>query len=256
METGFSISVNGGTLRGVAHLPVAEHCPCLILCHGLTGDAHERTLIKIARCLEQHQVACIRLDCMGSGDSDGESAQATTSTEAADILAVSEYARSLPQVDPDRIALGGHSLGAMAVLMEADRCAAAGIVLLSPALSCYHELIQMLTGERLHDFLKRGVLDLGGFEVSRAMVDELSDVDGYQLACKLALPTLLIHGELDDESPVYHSIRLKDKLGDLAELNIVPGVHHCYETADAQATVARLTAEFMVKLQKNGGKRS
>ena len=256
METSFSISVNGGTLRGVAHLPAAEHCPCLILCHGLTGNAQGRTLIKIARCLEQHQVACIRLDCMGSGNSDGESAQATTSTEAADVLAVFEYARSLPQVDPDRIALGGHSLGAMAVLMAAQHCEAAGIVLLSPALSCYHELIQLLTGERLHDFLKRGVLDLSGFEVSRAMVDELSDVDGYRIACELALPTLLIHGELDDESPVYHSIRLKDKLGDLAELHLIPSVHHCYETADAQANVARLTAEFMVKLQKNGGKRT
>ena len=248
METGFSISVRGGTLRGVAHLPSQEHCPCLILCHGLTGDAHERTLIKIARCLEQHHVACIRPDCMGSGDSDGESGQATTSTEAADLLSVFEYARSLPQVDPERIVLGGHSLGALAALMAAEQCKPAGIMLLSPALSCYHELIQMLTGERLHAFLERGVLDLGGFEVSKAMVDELSDVDGYQIACRLALPTLLIHGGLDGESPVYHSIRLKDKLGDLAELHIVPGVHHCYETAQAQSAVAGLTAEFMVKI--------
>ena len=49
MQTSFSLTVRGKTLRGIAHLPEQEHCPCLVLCHGLTGCAHERTLMAIAK---------------------------------------------------------------------------------------------------------------------------------------------------------------------------------------------------------------
>lgn len=248
MEVNFSIPRKDGILRGIAHLPDGENRPCLVLCHGLTGCAHERTLIKIARCLEAHQIACVRYDCMGSGESDGESSQATVSTEVADTLAVAGYARSLAQVDASRIILGGHSLGALVALLAARECGAKGLVLLSPALSCYHELIELLVGEQLKSFRENGILDLGGFEISKAMVDELTDIDGYRVARELNLPTLLVHGELDNESPVYHSVRLKEALGGLAQLNIIPNAHHCYERADAQSAVARLVTEFMLKL--------
>lgn len=65
--------------------------------------------------------------------------------------------------------------------------------------------------------------------------------------CGLGLPTLLVHGELDGESPVYHSLRLKDKLGSKAELQLIPGVHHCYETAAAQADVAAKVRNFLLR---------
>lgn len=249
MEVGFELSTKRGVIRGNASLPAGGPSACLILCHGLTGNCHAPWLIRIARELEAHGIACIRFDCLGSGESDSESSQATTLSEVEDALSVFEYVRSLPQIDPSRIALGGHSLGVLVALLAAQKCEAKALVLLSSALSCYHELIQPLTGERLRSFRETGILDLGGFEVSRAMVEELSDFDGYQVACALGLPTLLIHGELDDESPVYHSIRLKEKLGDLAELNIIPGVHHCFETAAAQASIALLAAEFMSKFK-------
>ncbi len=248
MQTDFSISTPRGVLRGIAHLPKEENCPCLVLCHGLTGCAHERTLIAIARMLERNGIACLRHDCIGSGESDGASADATAATEAEDTAAVIRYAQSLPQVDAKRIAVGGHSLGALAAVMAAQEGEAAALVLLSPAFSCYHELIQLLTGPQLHRFLEEGKLDLGGFEISKAMVDELTDLDGYRMTCDAALPTLLVHGELDGESPVYHSIRLKDKLGDLATLRIIPGVHHCYETAGAQAAVAEEVRSFLTEV--------
>lgn len=129
----------------------------------------------------------------------------------------------------------------------AEKANAAGLVLLSPAFSCYHELIQLLTGPQLQDFLQNGWIDLGGFRVSKAMVDELSDLDGYRIVCGLNVPALLIHGELDGDSPVYHSIRLKDKLGSRAELQLIPGVHHCYETAAAQALVAQKVRNFLLR---------
>ena len=194
MQTAFSLTVRGKTLRGIAHLPENEHCPCLVLCHGLTGCAHERPLMAIAKELEKNGVVCLRHDCIGSGESDGLPENATASTEAEDTAAVMEYARTLPQVDPEKIVVGGHSLGALAAVMAAEKAKAAGLVLLSPAFSCYHELIQLLTGPQLQDFLKNGWIDLGGFRVSKAMVDELSDLDGYRIACGLKVPALLIHG--------------------------------------------------------------
>ena len=70
MQTSFSQTVRGKTLRGIAHLPEKENCPCLVLCHGLTGCAHERPLMAIAKELEKNGVVCLRHDCIGSGESE------------------------------------------------------------------------------------------------------------------------------------------------------------------------------------------
>ena len=134
MQTSFSLTVRGKTLRGIAHLPEKENCPCLVLCHGLTGCAHERPLMAIAKELEKNGVVCLRHDCIGSGESDGLPEEATTSTEAEDTSAVMEYARTLPQVDPEKILVGGHSLGALAAVMAAEKANAAGLVLLAMVL--------------------------------------------------------------------------------------------------------------------------
>lgn len=77
MQTSFSLAVRGKTLRGIAHLPEKENCPCLVLCHGLTGCAHERPLMAIAKELEKNGVVCLRHDCIGSGESDGLPEEAT-----------------------------------------------------------------------------------------------------------------------------------------------------------------------------------
>ena len=49
-----------------------------------------------------------------------------------------------------------------------------------------------------------------------------------------------------NKSLVY-SIELKDKLGSKAELQLIPGVHHCYETAAAQADVAAKVRNFLLR---------
>ena len=86
--------------------------------------------LDIAKELEKNGVVCLRHDCIGSGESDGLPEEATTSTEAEDTAAVMEYARTLPQVDPEKILVGGHSLGARAAVMAAEKANAAGLVLL------------------------------------------------------------------------------------------------------------------------------
>lgn len=247
MEISFELSGKHGIIRGRTFLPKTESNACLILCHGLTGDCHERPLVKTARGLAANGAACILYDCTGSGDSDGESRNATVRSEVDDTLEVARYACTLKGVDAGRIVFGGHSMGALVAVMAAKEFGAKGLMLMSPAFSCYHELIAMLTGERLAEFRKTGILDLGGFEICKEMVNELCDIDGYQIACELNLPTMLIHGELDGDSPVYHSIRLKEKLGDQAELKLIPDVHHCYETAAAQAEVACSVVKFMTQ---------
>jgi dienelactone hydrolase len=42
-------------------------------------------------------------------------------TEAADLIAAFEYVRALPYVDPERVALGGHSMGGLITVLAAAR---------------------------------------------------------------------------------------------------------------------------------------
>ena len=77
------------------------------------------------------------------------------------------------------------------------------------------------------------------------MVEELTELDGYAEAAAVQAPFLLIHGELDGDSPVYNSIRLRQLLGDRAELHLIPDVHHCYETHAAQTAVGTIIADYL-----------
>jgi len=73
----------------------------------------------IADTLSRRGIAVLRLDDRGTGASTGEFAAGTSADFADDARAAIEYLRARPDIDPDRIALVGHSEGGMIAPMVA-----------------------------------------------------------------------------------------------------------------------------------------
>jgi uncharacterized protein len=83
--------------------------------------AGHKPFLVIADDLARRGVAVLRVDDRGVGGSQGNSAKATLEDFASDVLAGIDYLKSLPEVDPKRIGLIGHSEGGVVAPLVATK---------------------------------------------------------------------------------------------------------------------------------------
>lgn len=108
------LATEGGTLHGEILIPKGKGpFPGAVLCHGMGAD--HRAMRPSAQRLARKGVATLTFDFRGHGKSDG----IIDGNEARDVIAALKFLRNHPKIDPWRIALVGHSLGAMAVIHAA-----------------------------------------------------------------------------------------------------------------------------------------
>jgi pimeloyl-ACP methyl ester carboxylesterase len=101
--------------------------PALVMAHGLSGTRRDR-LGPFAERFATAGVAALLFDHRGFGDSGGEPDLFHPARQLEDWRAAIAHARSLPGVDPDRVATFGSSMGggnALAAAAEDPRIAAA-----------------------------------------------------------------------------------------------------------------------------------
>ena len=92
-----------------------EPVPGAVLCHGF-GSAH-RVMESSAQIMAAQGIATLIFDLRGHGDSEG----VVDGKMANDVIDAWNLLSQLPEVDSQRMGLVGHSLGAMSVIMAADR---------------------------------------------------------------------------------------------------------------------------------------
>lgn len=100
----------------------AEKFPLVILLHGFTGWKEEKHIETLAEELVKNGIAALRFDAPGSGESEGTFAEDYTLTNyiacVEDVLA---WAQASPGIDPERVAIWGHSMGGFTALAAAVR---------------------------------------------------------------------------------------------------------------------------------------
>ena len=142
---GLARAQDGGTVRSatVNGIPVfvystGEQSPAVVVAHGFSGSA--QIMDPLARGLMRSGLTVITFDFPGHGaNAEPLTAEATQRDSTSDVLqsalgGVVAWARQQPEVDPDRLALLGHSMGAGAVvqyLVDDDASPARAAVTLS-----------------------------------------------------------------------------------------------------------------------------
>lgn len=108
---------------------LAAPLPCVVMAHGF-GGTQEGSLARNAADIAASGLLVLSFDYRGFGESGGEPRQAVDIRgQHADWRAAIAFARSLPQVRPDKIALWGSSLGGGHVLaVAADDPSLAAVV--------------------------------------------------------------------------------------------------------------------------------
>jgi len=170
---------------------------CALFAHCFTCSRDLKAAVNISRALTQQRIAVLRFDFTGLGESEGDFAGTTFSSNIEDLVAAAAFMErefAAPAI------LIGHSLGGAAVLQAAGRLPSVRAVATIGAPFDPAHVMNLFT-ESLEEIQEHGSADvmLAGrqFTLGRAF---LRDLDGQRVAETLAAlrrPLLLFHSPVD-----------------------------------------------------------
>lgn len=214
-------SVDGSTLRGwFCRSPHADgRSPGAVVVHGWGGSAAD--MVPIADPLLDAGIHTLLLDARCHGRSDD--AEFTSMPRFADdVAAAVQWLRAQSCVDPERVLLAGHSVGAGACLLAArDDPRIAAVVSLSSMADPAEMMTLLLTGARVPRRCVPALLQV----LEMAIGARFGEFAPITTLAALRTPVLLVHGEHDDVVPPEEVQRLAAVAGD-ATVVLLPDAGH------------------------------
>lgn len=222
-------AINGATLRGwlreaptVAN-PVTGDAPepraAALVIHGWGGSSAE--LLPVSEPLLGAGLHVLLLDARGHGRSDDADVTSMPSF-AEDIRSGVAWLRIQPQVDPARIVLVGHSVGAGACLFVAagDPDVAAVVSLASMA-----EPAALMSG-LMRKRLPRPLVPVALRYVEHTIGHRFAEFAPVHTIGQIRVPILLLHGERDTTIPPSDAYRLHAQAPAHSTLIVMPDADH------------------------------
>lgn len=179
----------------------------VILLHGLLSNRQFHFFKRLTKQLSLNNIAALRFDFNGHGDSDGLLQDMTVENELLDAQAVLDQVKQYVWVK--HIILVGYSLGGVV----------AGL-LAAKNNSCIDALVQVAAAAVMHDDALSGKLMNATYDpnnipdfvrvffvkkIGKAYLEAARDIDIYSHTCSYAGPVCLIHGTNDSIVPYHYS---------------------------------------------------
>ncbi|WP_455543785.1 alpha/beta hydrolase family protein [Intestinibacter sp.] len=243
-------------LRGMAHIPenIDEKVPAIIMFHGFSASrvGFAFQFVQIARELEKHGIATFRFDLVGSGESDGEFQDVTLTSEIADGEAIIDYVKSLDYIDKNRIGLMGMSFGGMlAAMLGGIRNDDIKSLFLAASATCAIDDIRKghVQGKLINDekVKERGFLDLHANKVGPCYWEDCVKYNPIKVASGFKKNALVMHIKGDPMVPAKCSEELCELYGDRAELVLVEGESHSFDTVEKVDALQEGMVKFFTK---------
>lgn len=189
---------SGHDLAGLIDVPPGGARAWALFAHCFTCSKNLKAATHIAQALNDAGIAVMRFDFTGLGQSEGEFAATSFSSNVSDLV---DAARWLEQRYEAPKILLGHSLGGTAVLSAArDIASAVAVATIGSPADPAH--VRHLFGDALDELEREGSanVDIGGrpFRVNREFVEDLEEHDLTGEVGRLRRALLLMHAPLDD----------------------------------------------------------
>lgn len=232
-ETRFQ-TANGRSLFGW-FLPAGQSgaAPCVALLHGWGGNAE--TLLPLARPLHQAGFAVLLFDARCHGQSDQDSF-ASLPRFAEDLEHALAWLRQQADVDRQRLAVVGHSVGAGAALLVASRRDDLAALASIAAFAHPQSMMRRFLAAKHVPYVPFGWAILGYVQqLIGYRFDAIAPVNTIrQVRC----PTLIVHGAEDRTVPVAEARAIyAARSGEHVQLMIIPGSHDDYGDIEREAQV-------------------
>ncbi|MCX8176339.1 MAG: alpha/beta fold hydrolase [Candidatus Bathyarchaeota archaeon] len=231
----------GLKLAGYLHIPttVEKNYPVVILCHGATGCKDSRIIESIAKILNENNIAALRIDIRGHGESEG-----TFSLKGwlEDVNSAILYLNKRIEIDSERIGLLGHSFGGSLGLVSAVKNQAikayAG---LAPASNLKPIIPFVIASYKLKEFRELKFSDDITPENVEKFVEENNPIN---IVNKLKKPILLAYGDHDEFLSILKINELFEKANEPKELKVVKDADHVFLNPDKMDECSRFLAEW------------
>jgi alpha-beta hydrolase superfamily lysophospholipase len=186
-----TISCDGFKLKATLHLPSVERPPLVIGCHGLLSDRNSPKQIALAEECNRLNLAFLRIDHRGCGESQGDFESVTTlDARCRDLKCAIELMKSSPEVG-NRIGLFGSSMGGTVCLQVAGTMDIAVLVTVAAPIRS-RQIIQTRDSPPLPDDRNyRFDSPKKSFDISRNLT-RIGNI-------------LLFHGDQDTVVPLTHA---------------------------------------------------
>lgn len=235
---------DGLQLVGTREEPFGEIYDMAIIFHGFTANRNTSLLKEIANSLRDENIASVRFDFNGHGDSDGKFENMTVLNEIEDANAILNYVKTDPHVR--NIYLVGHSQGGVVASMLAGLYPdlIKKVVLLAPAATLKNDALEGNTQgvtynpDHIPDRLLFKDLTLGGFYLRIAQ-----QLPIYEVSAQFTKPVCLIHGT-DDTVVSPNASKKYDQIYQNSTLHLIEGADHCFSDS-YQKNAVNLTTDFL-----------
>jgi len=206
----------------------------VLLIHGFMSNKDSETNLELTKRLIAKGIATVRLDMFGHGKSDGLFQQLTLSRCLHQVEGLIAW---IQENGYEEIGLVGSSLGGLIAIHTAEKHPELVSIALKCPVSSYPVLWESRLGKGgMAHWEKEGIFSFI-FDDQKARLEygfyeDLLKFNTYADAARIKTPTLIVHGDADDDVPVDQSIRLFDTLRiarPLKELVLISGADHGFE---------------------------
>lgn len=175
-------------------------------CFTCSKDLHVTR--RISRALAKRDIATLRVDFSGLGESEGEFAETTFSSNIGDLLAAAQYLKDEHEAPKLLI---GHSLGGAAVIAASERLKEVRAVATIAAPSDPAHIRRLFT-KKEEDIRQQGEAEvsIGGrpFRIKASFLDDLEQHSLIDILEDLKKPLLVMHAPADRIVSIEHARKL------------------------------------------------
>jgi hypothetical protein len=201
-----------------------------------------RIFREVADTLGRRGIAVLRVDDRGFGGSGGDPMRATTRDFAGDVAAVVAYLRTRPEIDPDRIALVGHSEGGIiAPMVATDDPRIRAVVLVAGTSRTGRRILEYqfrqgvaqdstIPAEKRDSAYRAAWAQMDSMATRMPWIGFFNDYDPLPTAARIRQPVLILQGANDrqvtaDQAPELEAAIRGGGNRDVT-LRVFPGLNH------------------------------
>ncbi|WP_309121049.1 alpha/beta fold hydrolase [Paenibacillus sp.] len=263
MERHIEIRSQGARLAATLHYPPMEGAwepsrfPAVVICHGFAGDriGEHRLFVKAARAFASAGYAALRFDYAGCGESGGDYGDTGMDDWIAQTRCALDYVLDLDFVDPNRVALLGHSLGgAVAALTAARDKRAKTLALWAPTGHPFQDIVGIVGKAAYEEAVTQGETEYLGYALKPAFFASLATCHPFREARTFEGDALLVHGTADAVIPVEYSFLyqkvFRTRSGGQCEKEIIMQGDHVFSGRGHAERAIRTTLDWLRQLDK------
>lgn len=235
-----------GRLTGTLQIPDGHVRGGIVLAHCFTCSRSLKITRNLATGIEDGAYAVLRFDFTGLGESEGDFATTSVTTNVADIEAAAHY---MSQQDFGLSAIVGHSLGGVATLLAAGNVDEVRAVVVVAAPSGPEHVRHLFDEDDVQAATQEGrtSVKIAGrsFDISADFFNDLEQHCTPERIAALGRPLLVVHGTDDRTVAIEEGEKIFDAARQPRWFSAIPNADHLFTQPRHSQQAARAIVTFL-----------